>query len=79
MKALWQRWNFMRILRLVLAIAILAQGIYARESIAILVGVALGGMVLANISCCGGSACAVNARSSKTKTKIEYEELDIKE
>ena len=79
MKSVWQQWSIMRLLRMVLAIAILVQGIYSKETIAVIAGLALGGMALANIGCCGASGCAINTRSSNAKTKIEYEELDIKE
>lgn len=78
MKSVWQQWSFMRLLRMVLAIAILVQGIYAKETIAIVLGVAFGGMALANVGCCGASGCTINTRPSNAKAKVEYEELDIK-
>ena len=77
MKAILNGWNFIRLLRLVLGVAILVQGIVAKDTTTILLGAAFGGMGLANIGCCGPNGCAVNTRSVKT-TKIEYEELDIK-
>ncbi|WP_207493778.1 hypothetical protein [Aridibaculum aurantiacum] len=78
MKAIWQQWNFMRILRMVLAIGIIVQGIYTKDTLTIVLGLALGGLALANVGCCGTAGCAVDIRSSNTKTTIEYEELDIK-
>ena len=78
MKEILQRWNFMRLLRLGLGIAILVQGIVAKETITIVLGAIFGGMALANIGCCGTSACAVNSSSSNNKQKDNYEELDTK-
>ena len=76
MKTILQGWNFMRILRLVLAIIIVAQGIAARDTVTIVLGVLIGGMAIANIGCCGVGGCAVNPRSTNNKTKdIEYEEV----
>jgi hypothetical protein len=62
MKTILQGWNFIRILRLVLALAILTQGIIARDSMAIILGIVFGGMAVANIGCCGAGGCAVNQR-----------------
>ena len=78
MKAIIQGWNFLRILRLGLGIAILVQGIVAKETMTMVLGVIFGGMALANIGCCGTNGCAVNSRSTNKTQKIDYEELDIK-
>jgi hypothetical protein len=76
MKTILQGWHFTRILRLVLAVAILLQGIIAKDSIAIILGIALGGMAVANIGCCGVGGCAVNHNSTNNKTEdIQYEEV----
>jgi hypothetical protein len=76
MKAILQGWNVMRIVRLVLAVGILVQGIVASEMVAIILGVVFGGMALANIQCCSAGGCAVNQRSFNNKPKaIEYEEV----
>ena len=78
MKAILQGWNFMRILRLGLGIAILVQGIVAKETMTMVLGVIFGGMALANIGCCGINGCAINSRSTNKTQTIDYEELDIK-
>lgn len=72
MKTILQGWNVMRILRLVLAVVILVQGIVANEVIAIILGAAFGGMAIANIGCCSTSGCAINQRSSNNRSKEEY-------
>lgn len=78
MRAILQGWNFMRILRVALGIAILIQGIVAKETMTIVLGVIFGGMAVANIGCSGTNSCAVNSRSTNKIQKIDYEELDIK-
>ena len=78
MKAILQEWNFMRILRLGLGIAIIIQGIVAKETMTIVLGAIFGGMALANIGCCGTNGCAVNSRPSNKTQRIEYEEMDNK-
>lgn len=77
MKAITQGWNFIRILRLVLGAAIMVQGIVARDTITIILGVAFAGMAVANIGCCGAGCCAVNTRNTtNNKTEdIHYEEV----
>jgi len=63
-------------LRLVLGTAILVQGIVAKDTITIILGVTFAGMAVANIGCCGGGGCAVNTRSTNNKTEdIHYEEV----
>lgn len=79
MKAIFQGWNFVRILRLGLGIAILIQGIIEKEIIMMVLGVLFGGMALANIGCCGTNGCAINNRSTSKTQNTEYEELDIKQ
>lgn len=76
MKAILQRWNFMRLLRLVLGVAILAQGVVAKDAITIGLGAAFAGMGLANVGCCSSNNCSINTRSTKTQ-KVHYEEMDI--
>lgn len=76
MKALLEGWNVMRILRLVLGVAILLQGIVARDVVTIILGTAFGGMALANVGCCGANGCAVNYRKNLNEKEITYEELD---
>lgn len=77
MKTILQGWNFMRILRLILGTAIMVQGIVARDTITIILGVAFGGMAVAKIGCCGAGGCAVNSRTTtNNKTEdIHYEEV----
>ena len=78
MKKILEGWNFMRILRLVMGIIIIIQGINGGEALYIIIGILFSGMSLANIGCCGTTACEVKHDTSfKNKSKvINYEELD---
>lgn len=78
MKAILQGWNFIRILKLILGTAILVQGIVAKDTMTIVLGVVFGGMAVANIGCCGTSGCAINRCSTNKTKRIHYDELDIK-
>ncbi len=78
MRTILQGWNFMRILRLGLGIAILVQGIVVKDILTVVLGVMFGGMALANIGCCGTNGCAINSRPTNKSENVDYEELDIK-
>jgi hypothetical protein len=76
MKTILTGWNFMRLIRLVLGVAIVVQGIVAAETISIILGTAFAGMAVANVGCCGTGGCAVNKSSANNKTEdIHYEEV----
>lgn len=76
MKGFLQKWNFMRLLRLVFGIAILVQGIVIKDVITIIIGVAFGVMAVINAGCCQSGFCALNSQSEKRKNADE--ELDNK-
>ena len=78
MQKILQGWNFMRILRLVMGIIIIIQGINGGQALYIIIGILFSGMSLANIGCCGTTGCDVkHVTSIKNKSKdINYEELD---
>ena len=77
MKMIFPAWNFMRMLRLLLGTAVMVQGILARDTIAIILGVAFAGMAAANIGCCGARSCAAKTDSTthNKKEDIHYEEV----
>lgn len=61
-------WNFMRILRLIMGVAVL---VFAIRNTDILAGLAGGFLVLMsvlNAGCCGMGACPVPGRDQKVKT-----------
>ena len=78
MKTIFQGWNLMRILKAALGVAIFIQGIAAKETMWIVLGVIFGGTAVLNIGCCGANGCAINPRSNNKTQGPDYEELDSK-
>jgi hypothetical protein len=75
MKILLKGWSLMRILRLILGITILVQGIASKDAVIIILGMLFGGMAITNTGCCGSAGCAIDT-STQTKTKTaDHEEL----
>ncbi|MDR2206714.1 MAG: hypothetical protein LBE36_11245 [Flavobacteriaceae bacterium] len=70
-----KNWNFMRLLRLLLGIAIIVQGVVSREWIFTFIGVLFSLMPLLNIGCCGVSGCDLPV--SKNRKKTENTTYDI--
>lgn len=76
MKNYLGNWNFMRVLRLVLGIFIIVQGIVAGDWMIAALGGLSSLMPLLNIGCCGVSACNTPVpRSSKKIEDTTYEEI----
>lgn len=77
MRQYFDNWNVIRVVRLALGLAILAQGILTRQWMV----AGLGGMFtllpLLNVGCCGVSGCqtAPPARKGKATEDITYEEV----
>ena len=63
MKQILTAWNFFRLFRLILGVAILVQGIVVHDLTSMVLGVFLGGMAVVNIGCCGAGGCSVNTNS----------------
>lgn len=69
-------WNFMRLLRLGIGVAIVVQGIIAKDIMFAIMGGLFSLMPLLNIGCCGSSGCGVPTRRAKQETQeIAYEEV----
>lgn len=72
-------WHFMRFLRLLIGVFILAQGIVARDWLIGTMGMFFAGMAVWNIDCCAGGSCTPgrgNEGSIAEKTEdISYEEV----
>lgn len=75
-------WHPMRWLRLALAIAFIANGIYAADKIIIAMGGFLLFQAAFNTGCCGTVTCSNNTytkhNSNKEPTTVEYEEMKEK-
>ena len=69
-------WTFMRVLRLGLGLAVLAQAVIAKDVLFALLGLAFTAMPVFNIGCCGTAGCAVPPKKEPGTTKdITYEEV----
>jgi hypothetical protein len=78
-KQFFQRWHFMRILRLGIGIMAGWQGIATGEVLLVAAGAFLALMAVLNAGCCGSAGCAVNlppASRSKKTTEPVYETVD---
>lgn len=77
MKNYLSNWNFMRIIRLVLGIVIIVQGIQAQQWILVALGGLFTLMPLFNIGCCGTAGCSTtySSRKNTTTEDITYEEV----
>jgi hypothetical protein len=74
--AIFSNWNFMRIVRLVLGIAIIVQSVLGKDWGMTVVGILFTSMPIFNIGCCANSGCSVPPKYSKPKTEdITYEEV----
>jgi hypothetical protein len=79
MNTYFRKWNFMRMLRLILGIFIIVQGIHAQEWILAVMGALFSLMPVFNIGCCGSSGCSVRVRKRTTENKdIQWEEVKTK-
>ncbi len=75
-KSLFTNWNWVRLLRLVLGLALIVQGMIVRDVIAGLAGFLFSGMAVFNIGCCG-PACNVGVRKkTRDNVPIVYEEIN---
>lgn len=76
MKNYLQAWNFMRILRLVLGVSILIQGVQAHEILFIFMGGLFTLMPIFNVGCCSTVGCATpNKKSTASMDEISFEEV----
>ena len=77
MKTYLTGWNFMRLLRLVLAMIILVQGVIVKDWTFFVMGGFLALMAFLNIGCCGVNGCSVPTKKNNATTtnEIHYEEV----
>ena len=69
-------WNFMRLLRLGLGLAIMVQAVWESTWTLGFVGLLLTAMPVLNIGCCGSTGCSISSRKSSEPSKnVEYEEV----
>jgi len=75
-QAILSSWNFMRLIRLGMGIAIIIQGVAAKDIMFSVIGLLLTGMAVLNIGCCGAGGCYSSVEKNSGSTKeIIYEEV----
>lgn len=74
---MFAHWGFMRILRVAMGLALVAQAWQLGETLLLLAGTLLVAMAVMNVGCCGSGDCAVPQNSHKTKQdeNVAYEEI----
>jgi hypothetical protein len=72
-----QRWDFVRILRLVIGVTVIGQAFIMQELLLGIGGAMLTTMAVLNIGCCGVQGCSVNTR--KDTAKLNLEETNFEE
>lgn len=73
-----KNWNLMRVFRLLLGVYIIADGIYTRQWIFVVVGILFSLMPLLNIGCCPAGNCGVtmeNVKQENSEEEILFEEV----
>ena len=78
MGGLFTNWNFPRILRLLVGIFVIYDGIMSREYLIVTIGFVLATMAVLNYGCCGVANCKTAVNSSenqKEDTDIIFEEV----
>lgn len=77
MKALTSNWHLMRIIRLILALAILIQSWYAKDTTTAILGVVLLATAAFNVGCCGPAGCTTPVTKTKSTSpkNTDYEEV----
>ena len=54
-------WSFMRVMRLLMGIFLIVQGVYAQQWMAVFLGLGFSLLPILNMDCgCEGSSCAIN-------------------
>lgn len=73
-----QRWDFMRILRLVIGVTVIGQAVMMQELLLAIGGGMLTTMAVLNIGCCGAQGCGVNPRkdiAARGPEETQFEEI----
>lgn len=77
MERILKGWNFIRLIRLIFGVWIVAQAIVEHEWILGLAGIFFAGTALFNVGCCGVNVCQPSIKTNSGVNKeIIYEEVD---
>ncbi len=75
---LLSNWSLMRIIRLVIAVAIVIQGAYNHNWMLLVLGSLFASMAIFNVGCCAANGCSTKPTNISEKEKeIEYEEVVV--
>ncbi|MEO7047517.1 MAG: hypothetical protein ABI091_19615 [Ferruginibacter sp.] len=75
-QSILNNWNYIRLLRLVIGIAIMVQGILTKDILFGIAGLLFTAMAVFNAGCCGTAGCNVPIKKTSLTTKdIRNEEL----
>ena len=73
---IFHNWNFFRLIRLVLGVAIIVQAFVAKDIFLGIMGLVFSSLALFNIGCCGAAGCNTPVKKIAEPTKeITYEEV----
>lgn len=75
MKKWLSGWNLARLLRLLLGLLVLVNGLYTAQWVLAGLGLVFAAMALANAGCCVGSCTPPTRRSPNANEEIIYEEI----
>lgn len=67
-------WGWMRIIRLVLGVIIVIQGIMMKEWLYMILGGFFTLFAIMNVGCCGTS-CTINRKTGRSDEPVTYEEI----
>ena len=69
-------WHAMRIIRFLMAIFVIAQGIETEQWLIVMVGALFALLPLFNVGCCQNNACEIKQKPNQSNSEeIEYEEV----
>jgi hypothetical protein len=71
LSTLKQRWDFARILRLIVGVTVVGQAFIMQELLLGIGGAMLTTMAVLNIGCCGIQGCSVNTPKDTERVKLE--------
>lgn len=69
--SLKQRWDFVRLLRLVIGVTVIGQAFIMQEWLLGIGGGMLTTMAVLNIGCCGAQGCAVSPKKDAEKLSLD--------
>ncbi|MFN8252902.1 MAG: hypothetical protein U0V75_13615 [Ferruginibacter sp.] len=75
---LFSNWNFLRVVRLLMGLVIVAQAVVARDAMFGVAGFLFTMMALFNTGCCAAGSCYSSTKPAVKKTAVEnipYEEV----